>query len=163
MSLALDWLRPAQAEDPMRYLDDVFRYAHARLGQREDAEDVAIEVVQALPNPCRRKDLRLYMIGMARRKVADRLRRRRSTELIEGDACLRTDLRVDRAAVVGETLAALTEDHREALIMKYVIGLSSEEIGTLTGRKAAAVDNLLQRARDAFARQWEALGLEDER
>lgn len=163
MSLALDWLRPTQAEDPMRYLDDVFRYSHARLGQREDAEDVAIEVVQALPNPCRRKDLRIYMIGMARRKVADRLRRSRPAELVDRDAAVRSDAASDNATVVSAVLARLEDDQREGLVMKYVIGLSSEEIGTLTGRKASAVDSLLQRARDAFARQWTALGLEHER
>jgi len=77
MSLAFEGLRLRNAEDPMVYLDDFFRYAMARLRIREDAEDVAIEVVQSLPNPCARRELRIYMLGMARRKVADRLRSRR--------------------------------------------------------------------------------------
>jgi len=75
MSLALNWPWTGTGEDPARFLDDIYRYARTRLGSREDAEDLAIEVVQALPAPCRRKDLRVYMIGIARRKLADRLRR----------------------------------------------------------------------------------------
>ena len=51
MSLALDWLRTRNGEDPMGYLDTVFRYAMARLNQREEAEDIAIEVVQAYKCP----------------------------------------------------------------------------------------------------------------
>ena len=79
MSLAIDWIFTRRGVDPMDFLDDVFRYSYARLGQREEAEDVAIEVVQALPNPCKRRDLRVYMLGMARRKIADRFRRARPT------------------------------------------------------------------------------------
>ena len=45
MSLAINWLRTQKGEDPMVYLDDVYRYVAVRLGNREDAEDIAIEVV----------------------------------------------------------------------------------------------------------------------
>lgn len=69
----------SDTEDPLKYLDDVLRYAFARLGSREEAEDVAMEVFQAafrfrsqLP---KRKDPRLYLIGITRRKIADHLRR----------------------------------------------------------------------------------------
>jgi len=155
MSLALDWLRTGKGEEPMRYLDDVFRYAMARLGHREEAEDVAIEVVQALPSPCLRRELRVYMLGMARRKVADRLRRRRPTVTVrEGDAVGRFDQAADEAAMVAVVLSALSDDHREVLALKYVTGLTAAEIGKAMGRRADAIDSLLQRARDAFAREW---------
>jgi RNA polymerase sigma-70 factor (ECF subfamily) len=139
----------------MAYLDDVFRYAFARLRQREDAEDIAIEVVQSLPNPCNRRDLRVYMIGMARRKVADKLRRsNRSLEQRDTDGSLRFDARADESAMVSMTLAGLSEEYRELLVMKYVTGLSSSEIGGIVGKKASAIDSSLQKARDAFAKQW---------
>ena len=159
MSLAIDWLRAGRGENPMVYLDDTFRYAYARLRQREDAEDIAIEVVQALPNPCNRRDLRIYMIGMARRKVADRLRKSRP-ELTVREHEVRFDGFADDAAIVSIVMGELSDEHREALIMKYVIGLSSTEIGALTGKNSAAVDSTLQRARAAFVRQWEQQGNE---
>lgn len=158
MSLAIDWLRARQGEDPMRYLDEVFRYAMARLGQREEAEDLAIEVVQALPSPCFRRDLRVYMLGMARRKIADRRRGARPTLVVrEADAATRFDAAADEAAVVACTMSGLSAEHREALALKYVIGLSSAEIGQMLGKRPDAVDSLLQRAREAFAREWDRL------
>ncbi len=158
MSLALDWLRREDKEDPMRYLDDVFRYARTRLGDREEAEDVAIEVVQSLPNPCRRGELRSYMVGMARRKIADRLRRRRPfAALREGDAVGRFDFASDEAASVEAALARLTAEHRELLTLKYLLGFSSREIGLALGKRADAVDSGLQRARAAFAEIWKEM------
>lgn len=155
MSLAIDWLRSKQGEDPMRYLDEVFRYAAARLGRREDAEDIAIEVVQVLPNPCFKRDLKVYMLGMARRKCIDRMRKERpSAGLRECDTALRFDHASDDAALVESVLRMLSTDHREVLSLKYIAGLSSSEIGRITGKKPTAVDSMLQRARDAFAEHW---------
>jgi RNA polymerase sigma-70 factor (ECF subfamily) len=156
MSLAIDWLKPRPAEDPMSYVDDVFRYAHARLGHREDAEDVAIEVVHSLPNPCHRTDLRPYMIGMARRKVAERLRRRRPDQILGREPSVRIDRQLDEAAAVTATLGHLAEEHRELLLMKYVLGMSSAEIGKIVGKKPASVDSSMQKARDAFSKHWKA-------
>jgi RNA polymerase sigma-70 factor (ECF subfamily) len=159
MSLAIDWPWQRKGEDPMRYLDDVFRYAMAKLRIREDAEDVAIEVVQSLPSPCRRQDLRLYMIGMARRKVADRMRKRSHHELREQDHVDHMDR--DGFTNIEVALKKLSDDHREALVLKYIVGLSSIEVGELTGKSPKAVDSLLQRARASFATAYGS-PLEDE-
>jgi DNA-directed RNA polymerase specialized sigma24 family protein len=58
-------------------------------------------------------------------------------------------------------MAKLTEDQREALTLKYVVGLSSAEVGAALGRNAEAVDSLLQRGRASFAREWNALSSEE--
>lgn len=162
MNLALDWLLPKRGEDPMVFLDDVFRYAYARTRNREEAEDIAIEVVQALPNPCRKDNLRVYMLGMARRKIADHFRRQRTNPIQESDATTRFDSRSDDVALVGDTLARLSDDHREVLTLKYVVGLSSQEIGELTGKNSTAIDSLLQRARGAFSEAWESITSDEE-
>ena len=60
--------------DPMRFVDDVYRYALARTGNKEDAEDITIEVVHQAPARLSGDDLKPYMIGMARRKIADHFR-----------------------------------------------------------------------------------------
>lgn len=162
MSLAVSWPWTVPGEDPAIYLDDVYRYARSRLRSREDAEDIACEVVQALPSPCRRRDLRIYMIGMARRKVADKLRRDRdSVEICDADLVVRFDDASDDTALVDQVLAKLTEDQREALTLKYVVGLTSEEVGAALRRSTEAVDSLLQRGRAAFAREWNALSSEE--
>lgn len=149
-------------EDPMVYLDDVFRYAKSRLGQREEAEDVAVEVVEALPNRCRRRDLRLYMLGVARRKIATRLRKRQPMGAREDqDAAQGFAERSNEAADVQRVLASLLADHAEALTLKYVFGLTSAEIGKTLGRRSQAVDSLLQRAREAFSDAWTRLHSEE--
>jgi RNA polymerase sigma-70 factor (ECF subfamily) len=162
MSLAIDWLWTRSGEDPMIHLDGVFRYAMARIGQREEAEDIAIEVVQALPNPCFRRDLRAYMIGMARRKVADRLRRARPVaEAREADLAVRFDGQADESALVASAMAQLSADHREVLALKYVAGMTSAEIGRIVGKRAEAIDSMLQRAREAFSQAWQSLASDE--
>ena len=162
MSLAIDWLRLRQGEDPMVYLNDVYRYTMAKLGHREDAEDIAIEVVQTLPNPCRRRDLRVYMLGIARRKIADRVRKRKQTDTIhESDLKGRFDHQVDEAALVNAVMHVLSAEHREVLVLKYVVGMSSREVGKAMDKSPEAVDSLLQRAREAFSRQWDHLSSEE--
>ena len=162
MSLALDWLRTRNGEDPMVYHGEVFRYAMARLGNREDAEDIAIEVVQALPNPCFKRDLRVYMLGMARRKAISLFRRSRPTVAIrDNEAALTFDDRSDHAAMVGQVLSEMSEEHRDVLTLKYMAGLTSAEIGKITGKRADAIDSMLQRARDAFAQAWTRLSSDE--
>ena len=66
--------------DPRDYLDDIFRYAYARLGSRDDAEDVAMEVIQSLfrfrSEIGAKENPSFYLIGITRRKIADHLRKR---------------------------------------------------------------------------------------
>ena len=158
----MQWPWNTNGEDPAIYLDDVYRYARARLRTREDAEDVAIEVVQELPTPCRRKDLLVYMIGMARRKVAGRLRTAREISgILESDLAGRFDHSSDDTVVVDLVLDKLTDDQRDALVLKYVVGMSSQEVGAALNKKPEAVDSLLQRGRAAFAREWNALSCEE--
>jgi len=147
-----------KGENPSRYLDDVYRYAAMRIGQVEDAEDIAIEVVQALPNPCNREDLRLYMLGMARRKVANWYRSYKPTvPLLEADQSIRFDHQTDQISMVRDVLQGLSDDHREVLVLKYYFGMTSAEIGTVMERSSEAVDSLLQRARASFESDWVAL------
>jgi RNA polymerase sigma factor (sigma-70 family) len=98
------------------------------------------------------------MIGIARRKVADRLRRHRPTvEISENGKGSRFDHLADETMHIEHVLALLTDDQREALTLKYVVGMTSEEVATAVGKSSEAVDSLLQRGRAAFAREWDAL------
>lgn len=99
------------------------------------------------------------MVGMARRKVADRLRRRRPTLEIREDAAVASfDGASDAAAMVAAAMARLSLEHRELLTLKYVLGFSSMEIGRALGKRAGAVDSGLQRARTAFETVWKEMG-----
>lgn len=145
----------------MSHLDSVTRYAFARLGSREEAEDVAMEVFQAafrhrtdLP---KKVDPNLYLIGMTRRKIADHLRSRRrqrggntiSLNEIAHEPATKSDdeglLEIVRA------LDTLPELQRDALILKYLLGFSTVEVAGLIRKSPQAANSLLQRARESLA------------
>ena len=142
-------------------LDHVVRYAYARLGSLEEAEDVAVEVWQQasqrrggmseLENP------RVYLLGMARRKVVDhvrsRIRQRGKDTVLISDLPEMPHSPTDptQAVAVREVLRQLPESYQEVLILKYLHGLSAEEIASVIGKSRVAARSLLQRARDAFA------------
>ena len=61
---------------PMDHYGDLYRYAYARLGSVEDAEDLAIEVIERASRRKGRCTDRLLLLHAARNKVIDRLRKR---------------------------------------------------------------------------------------
>jgi RNA polymerase sigma-70 factor (ECF subfamily) len=170
-----------------RYVDDVFRYVSRRVPRREEAEDITAEVFAAafveLPRFRGQCAPYLWLLGIARRKIVDSLRRRavrRETLASElADAAPGADPLPERPAaaegpeealeraeeqrVVRELVEQLNEDQREALLLQYVEGLSIAEIAAVMGRSPAAANSLLQRARAALFRRGRSYFLgEDE-
>jgi RNA polymerase sigma-70 factor (ECF subfamily) len=156
------------------YLDDVFRYVSRRVPRREEAEDVTAEVFGAAfaALPRFRSDCppRLWLLGIARRKVADLLRRRRArpelleTELSAADTERRNAShaaegreaaaqRAETCRLIRELMAELKEEQREALLLQYVDDLSIAEIAVVMGRSPAAINSLLQRGRASLLRR----------
>lgn len=145
-----------------RHLEAVFHYARRRLPSRDDAEDATAETFAAAFSSLRRcpRDEalhRAWLLGIARRKVADLLRKRyRRNESVpdtlpelpdpspspEALALRHADARALRRAV--HSLAPL---QCEALLLRFVDDLSAAEIGQVLGKSEAAVNSLLQRAR----------------
>lgn len=142
-------------------LDDVYRYCFARLGSREDAEDATMEVflaVNARPDRLRdAEDPRLYLIGIARRKVVDVLRRRRKDRFPPYSERVEPTDGAERREVVHQALGTLPEIQREVLILKYVQELSVLEIARVVRKSPQAVNSLLQRGRATF--RHNAVGL----
>ena len=124
----------------------------------EDAEDVTAAVfVDAYRHWGRRRgDPRLWLLGIARRKVADALRKRRNWWRVREE-----DLRADamdefvtrtEASAAAEIVARLPADERDALLMQALEDLTIEEIAAVLGRSPKATNSLLQRARARVAR-----------
>ncbi len=159
---------PSATQLHERYLDDVFRYAARRLKRREDAEDVTAETFAAafaaLPKYRGDVEPKLWLLGIARRKIADALRRKQrrpETQWDETDEPCAPQAddpahhfsRGENARQMRELLTQLQPDQREALLLKYVEDLSIEEIAIVMNRSKGAANSLLQRARAAaFAR-----------
>jgi RNA polymerase sigma-70 factor (ECF subfamily) len=132
----------------------VLRYALARTGRRDVAEDVTQEVCLAVLTALPRyedtgRPFRSFVFGIAAHKVADAHRAAyRSRDVA-------TDVLPDRAddapgpeerALMGEDarraddlLAQLPDDQRELLLLRVAAGLSAEEVGGALGMSPGAV------------------------
>lgn len=160
------------------YLPDVFRFVRRRLARQEDAEDATAEVfaaaLEALPKRRREDDPRLWLLGIARRKVADVLRRQTrrretlTTEMPHGaepaqPSALHADLeRLEAVREVRRLVDGLRPDQRDALLLHYLEDLSVAEIATVLRRSPAAVNSLLQRARAAVYRAGQGYFLDQD-
>ena len=147
-----------------RYQAEIFRYAVRRVSDSADAEDIAAEVFAAVlaqpgriprAKPGTDDDLtRAYLIGIARRKVTDTLRKRSrhpqeslSAELAQQHSLEECTEKREGARELRRILDALPDDWREVLLLKYVEELSLKEIAVALGRSEKAINSLLQRAR----------------
>lgn len=131
----------------------VFRVARSRLPHAL-AEDAAAETFArawaALPRYKRTgAPFASWLYGIARNVVADVVRRSSRTEvrdIVDGDAVDPWSSRDDRLALTA-ALAALPEEQRQVIELKYLMGLSNDEVGAALGKKPGAVN----------AQQWRAL------
>ncbi len=151
----LELREPTSATDSnqpeLAWLDDVYRYALGRLGSREDAEDAAMETYLAYrATPPRRKarEPRLYLFGIAARKIADVLRRRTKDRRPGLQASRRED--EEQRQTIEAVLGRLPEAQREVLILKYLHEFTVQEIARIVRKSPQAVNSLLQRAREGF-------------
>jgi RNA polymerase sigma-70 factor (ECF subfamily) len=142
---------------------EVYRYlARSVLGDRAAAEDLTQETFAAVVVAARAgrpESLTMpWVMGVARHKLIDHYRRaaRHDRHLAlawtpGSDAVEPDELDgVDPNAVL-EMLRDLTADQRIVLMLKYVDGLSAEEIAATLNRSLHATNSLLSRARRALA------------
>jgi RNA polymerase sigma-70 factor (ECF subfamily) len=157
-----------------RHADGVFRFAFRRLGNREDAEEVANDVFfallrprsQAAPVPTHFKP---WLFGIARHRVADRLRSRYRTvgrqvpvdETVEqvATASIEDELRIEEPGLwITSMLAVLSAREREVVEL-LLAGLTTKEIAaTLEITPAStyvALSRAMRRLRNSLAEQEE--------
>ncbi len=157
------------------HLDAVYRYARRRL-PASDADDVAQQCFEALfraeaagRTP---EDAGAYLLGVARRRVADvfrqRARRPAPIELPAGwEDFGETQLpeRVLATHELGELVAValglLPGPDAALLTMRYRGGAATAELAERLGVTAKAIESRLRRARGAFLAHYLAVGGED--
>ena len=140
-----------------RSLDDVYRYA-SRLtgGDRIRTDDLVQETYLGVLRAGTGADATTsYLITACRHRFLDQLRserRRRSRE--ERAAPPDETPPVDPAAVEAghavDALAALSDEHRVALVLRYVDDLTVADVARELGRDVRAAESLLVRARNAL-------------
>lgn len=150
----------------------VYGYCLARLMDPHVAEDVTQDVFMRINRAHSTEEVRsarAWMFSVARSAVIDHCRQRNrrldsvtveegfDVEARDSDAASGMFRREDAKAVF-LALARLRPRYRSALILREMHGLSSVEIGEVMQLKPGAVDTLVCRARDAFGREYAAVG-----
>jgi len=144
------------------HLRDVYSYAYYRVGNHHDAEDLteqaflqAYRHFERAQRESSGRPLRPWLIRIAHNLASnyhrDRSRRQEAAldtveppshphgteQIVEGREGLR---------LVMERLERLSEDRREALIMRFALGMSNREIARALGRTDGATKVLIHRA-----------------
>ncbi len=150
-------------------LPQVYGYLLSRCGRRALAEDLTAETFLAAVTACRAQpppELSVgWLIGVARHKLADHWRRAEREErglravaaepVPPGDPA---DERLD-VLLAREVLATLAPQHRAALTLRYLDGLDVPAVAYHLHRTTRAAEALLVRARAAFRRAYDEMGL----
>ncbi len=151
------------------HLRDVYSYAYYRVGNHHDAEDITEQTfLQAYRHfdRARRESagrpLRPWLIRIAHNLAAnlhrDRSRRPAANiEAVEPPAHPHDTERVvegrEKLRAVMDNLQTLPDDRREALIMRFALGMSNREIARALGRTDGATKVLIHRALKQLSEQ----------
>ena len=164
--------RKATAELVSRHSGVVYGYVRRRLAPRADlVDDLVQEIFLAVLKGLRayggHASLRSWILGIARRRVADHYRAAlRREEILVGDdepalgpaTAPHVDDAIDRARLQKKTrrmLARLPAAYAYALVWRYWDGRSVRDIAQDTGKTEKSVERMLARARARFKRGWE--------
>jgi RNA polymerase sigma-70 factor (ECF subfamily) len=154
----------AFAELVHRHQDAAYRFVLRMVGTRDEAleivQDAFVRAWQALPQWQPEAQFRTWLFRIASNAALDALRRRRVVAFEPLDETLdaaagepdpekRLELK-QRVAALEASLARLSAEHREILLLREVENMSYEEIGAVLGLSEGTVKSRLARARAAL-------------
>ena len=144
------------------HLRDVYSYSYYRVGNHHDAEDLTeqtfLQAYRHFERAQRESDgrpLRPWLIRIAHNLAANYYRdrsRKPQTNLEDAailSAPIATEQVVEEREEVKEVLegvSKLPDDRREALIMRFALGMDNREIARAMGRSEGATKVLIHRA-----------------
>lgn len=146
------------------HLPIVYGFVLARLGGDEPAaeeimQETLLEGVRSASTFRGESEISTWLCAIARRRIYRYFERERREEVAaRGLEVVGADHEEDlaRRDEVIRALGALPALHRQVLVLKYLDGLSVEEISEEIGRSGVQVQSLLQRAREGLRRRMEA-------
>lgn len=152
-----------------RYRARMYAVAFSVMGHHHDSEDIVndtlLKLIEKIPLLMGLScfALQSYIVISTKRTAINLLRRRkRRSELLFDDESLMDTiassdpdpdealLREADIQLLGQALARLSQRQRDLLDMKYLLGLSDNEIAETFGVKAASLPSLYSRARRAL-------------
>jgi RNA polymerase sigma-70 factor (ECF subfamily) len=147
----------------------ILRYLVHRVRDRETAEDLTQQVFlkawQAVPRYQQRGvPFQAWLYRMAHNQMVDYHRTRRPTAGLEGvdpPEEAEAEARVLRGELLDRLQGAmdrLTEDHRQVLVLRFLMEKSAAEIGEIMDRREGTVRGLQFRALRALRAEIETMG-----
>ncbi|MEX2375943.1 MAG: sigma-70 family RNA polymerase sigma factor [Dehalococcoidia bacterium] len=152
-----------------RLQPEILRYLIVRVRDRDVAEDLTQQVFlkawQAIPRyEHRGAPFRAWLYRMAHNQMVDHFRTSRATTDLDG-IDIPEDAEAEERLLTAETnevlqtaLERLSEDHRQVLVLRFLMEKSAKEIGEIMGRKEVTVRGLQMRALQALRREIEETG-----
>jgi RNA polymerase sigma-70 factor (ECF subfamily) len=141
-----------------RHHTRIWRYAYARTGDRDEADDLAAHVfAEAVASigryRYRGRPFLAWLYGIARNLTAERARRRhreppRTAAEPHGGSL---EERLD-SMELARALEGLTESQREVVVLRFFAGYSTREIAAAMDKREAAIYSLEVRALDSLRR-----------
>jgi RNA polymerase sigma-70 factor, ECF subfamily len=144
------------------HLRDVYSYSYYRVGNHHDAEDLteqtflqAYRHFERAQRESNGRPLRPWLIRIAHNLAANYYRdRARKPQSHLDDATVVTSPHTTESLVEGreelarvlDGVSELSDDRREALIMRFALGMDNREIARALGRSDGATKVLLHRA-----------------
>lgn len=150
-----------------QYVERVYRYVIARVGDRAEAEDLTSQVfLEAFRTRERLREvenLPAWLFTIARNKVVDAYRGHKGERPLQSIEQMPAQLEdplvqvitIEREQDLKAVLAALRPEQLELLQLRYAGELSYRQIGEVVGKSEAAVKMAIHRLLDQLQREME--------
>jgi RNA polymerase sigma-70 factor (ECF subfamily) len=148
----------------LRYADNVYGYVCSIVRDEHEAEDVTQQIFAKLLTTLDRYEPRqvpfsAWILKVAQNAAIDHVRVRRPVPIAEVRPPQAPDDTTgrERFADLRVALAALPDEQRDVLVLRFLVGLSPSEVAERMGRSEDAVHGLQHRGRRRLAREMLAL------
>ncbi|MBX7110929.1 MAG: sigma-70 family RNA polymerase sigma factor [Dehalococcoidia bacterium] len=153
-----------------RFQPEILRYLTYQLRDRDTAEDLTqqafLNAWRAIPRYEQRSvPVRAWLYRIARNQLLDHLKRRRrvtvDVDLVNPAADIDLEAHAvaeDERRLLRNALGHLSDDHRDVLVLRFLMEKSAAEVGLIMGRKEGTIRGLQFRALQALRSVMEELG-----
>lgn len=153
-----------------RFRAEILRYLAYQLRDRETSEDLTQQVFlnawRAVPRYEQRNvPFRAWLYRIARNQLLDyvKSRRRQTVDIDLVNPAADTDIEThaiaeDDRRLLHAALRRLSDDHREVLVLRFLMEKSAAEVGLIMGRKEVTIRGLQFRALRTLRSALEELG-----
>jgi RNA polymerase sigma-70 factor (ECF subfamily) len=135
-----------------RYQKSVFSFLATKLSNRSDVEDAAqesfVRAFMALNKIKKPESFHSWLLGIARRVALEQhhVQKRRRLECVIEEDIEATQSENQETGSLDEAIAALPENYRRLILMRYYEGLHCREIGLKLELPIGTVTKMLSRA-----------------